>query len=313
MKLGYGAVILMAMLAAGGVQADSVTHGGTTVNMDFVNIGDGGALGNPLAGGANVADSTGYGSVGYNYQMGKYEVTAAQWASVIAADSRIGDAGSGSGSLPTRSTSWYEAAKFANWLTSGSAVNGAYQFNSDGLSLLSVNRAMAVSTYGTVYVLPSEDEWYKAAYYKPANDGSYSLYANGSDNAADLVWGTSSGWNYHSGSSLLIGSPNFTWNAGFGGEEQNGTCDMMGNVPEWVETAYDGSLDNVNEGRALRGGAYNGGELDMRSSSRKQYGPWATNGIFGFRVAAIPEPGVISLMAVFGGGLWFVRRYFSGV
>lgn len=299
MKLGYGAVILMATLVAVGVQADSVTHGGTTINMDFVDIGDGGVLGDPLAGGANVADSTGYGSVGYNYQMGKFEVTAAQWASVIVADSNVGNAGSYSGSQPTASSSWLEAAKFANWLTSGSYNNGAYQF-SDPNMLTGVDRGAAVATYGTVYVLPTEDEWYKAAYLK--SDGSdYTLYATG-----DTVPNVGVDAKYDD----LFGS---VWNVGTGLVENNGTFDMGGNVWEWTESAHDGTLNIMDETRAMRGGSYANPVGSLSSGQRGSFNPLhvGTDGL-GFRVAAIPEPGVISLMAVFGGGLWFVRSYFPG-
>ena len=82
-----------------------------------------------------------------------------------------------SGSQPTASSSWYEAAKFANWLTSGNALQGAYGF-SDATTFTGVDRATALTTYGTIYVLPTEDEWYKAAYLK--SDGSgYTTYATG--------------------------------------------------------------------------------------------------------------------------------------
>ena len=38
----------------------------------------------------------------------------------------------------------------------------------------------------------------------------------------------------------MNGSPNYTWETGFGAGEQNGTYDMMGNVWEWNESAMDG-------------------------------------------------------------------------
>jgi formylglycine-generating enzyme len=97
-------------------QADVIVHGGTSISIDFVNIGNAG----------NASDDTGFGAVGYNYRMGKYEVTAAQWAAVVGADSSIGDAGPWSGSQPTASISWYSAAKFCNLLTTGNANSGVY-------------------------------------------------------------------------------------------------------------------------------------------------------------------------------------------
>ena len=53
--------------------------------------------------------------------------------------------------------------------TSGDKSLGAYQLGTGGS--ITVNRAAAISAYSTAYVLPTEDEWYKAAYYDPAMPG----------------------------------------------------------------------------------------------------------------------------------------------
>lgn len=98
------------------------------IDMDFLTIGNAG----------NAADSTGYGAVDYDYRIGKYEVTNAQWNAFIAA------AGASTGSLstaydlsatftgaqqPTNNVSWYEAVQFCNYLTSGDKSSGVYQFS----------------------------------------------------------------------------------------------------------------------------------------------------------------------------------------
>ncbi|MGB2352064.1 MAG: formylglycine-generating enzyme family protein, partial [Akkermansiaceae bacterium] len=178
-----------------------------SVDIDFVDIGNV----------DNAADTTGYGAVDYEYSIGTYEVTAAQWASVSSFDANVGSAGTWSGAQPTASASWYEAAKFANWLTSGDALSGAYQF-SDATTFTGVDRATALTTYGTIYVLPSEDEWYKAAYFK--SDGSgYTTYATG-----DTLPVAGTDANY---------GGTGPWNVGSGTVENNGTYDMGGNVYEW--------------------------------------------------------------------------------
>ena len=298
-------VITLSLAAVAVCWGDSITHGGTTINMDFVDIG---YANNDAQSAANRAHAQsggdGYGAVGYNYRMGKFEVTAAQWASVISADSNVGNAGTWSGSQPTASSSWYESAKFANWLTSGNAYSGAYQFNGSG-TLTNVNRAAAVAAYGTVYVLPTEDEWYKAAYLK--SDGSgYTLYATGDS----IPSAGAGGENYAN----VLGSP---WNIGTGIVENNGTFDMNGNVREWIESAADGTLDIMGETRVDRGGAY-AAVAGSLSSEFRQAGasigdPSGQSSLRGFRVAAIPEPSTLAFIGVFGGGLWFVRRYFPSV
>ena len=95
----------------------------------------------------------------------------------------------------------------------------------------------ALTTYGTIYVLPSEDEWYKAAYLK--SDGSgYTLYATG-----DSVPTAGTGANYN-------GANSAPWNVGSGTAENNGTYDMGGNVWEWGESAFAGG--EPTGGRLLR-------------------------------------------------------------
>jgi formylglycine-generating enzyme required for sulfatase activity len=46
-----------------------ITSASATVTIDYVSVGNAG----------NAADSTGYGAVAYAYQIGKYEVTNAQY------------------------------------------------------------------------------------------------------------------------------------------------------------------------------------------------------------------------------------------
>lgn len=283
--------------------ADSITHGSTTINMELVSVGYAG----------NIADSTSYGAVDYNYRIGKFEVTIEQFVQARIADSRIGDGDEnywndgtrtvGSGA-PACSMSWYDAAKFCNWLTTGDAHTGAYQFSGSG-TLVGIDRDAAIVSYSLVYVLPSENEWYKAAFYKPVNNGAYSLYSNGSNNIADLTWGTINGWNYYK-DDYANPSPNHIWEASYGAEEQNGTCNMLGNVKEWCESAYDGTLDDLTEKRVNRGGAYYNGANN--STHRVGDSPFFDNVGIGFRVAAIPEPTTGALLSLGAITVVFVRR-----
>ena len=73
--------------------------------------------------------------------------------------------------------SWYDAVQFCNYLTTGDTENGVYKFTGDSLTDI-MNHEQAGSTYGVAYFLPTEDEWYKAAYY---TGSSYSLYTNGTN------------------------------------------------------------------------------------------------------------------------------------
>jgi formylglycine-generating enzyme required for sulfatase activity len=272
-------------------EAITISHGGPnagSVDIEFVDIG-------------NVditADTTGYGEVNYEYSIGTFEVTAAQWASVSSFDANVGNAGSWSGAQPTASASWYEAAKFANWLTSGKALEGAYTFR-DANNFTGVDRDTALTTFGTIYVLPTEDEWYKAAYLK--SDGSgYTTYATGNstpdgidssgDTDYDSVYRDASG--FDNGAPLSVGG---------GTEENNGTYDMGGNVWEWGESAFSGGEPTGGEDRVLRGGSWAVNTSGLLSSGRGEVSPDFELDLSGFRVASVsvvPEPSSVGLLVI---------------
>jgi formylglycine-generating enzyme required for sulfatase activity len=83
-------------------------------------------------------------------------------------------------------------------------------------------------------------------------------------------------------------------------------------VWEWNETAYDGSNNTAGESRYLRGGSWvnDGGSLDARYDFGFGLDPSlgdSFDGGFGFRVASVPEPSSLSLLAL-GGVVVALRR-----
>jgi hypothetical protein len=98
---------------------------------------------------------------------------------------------------PVNFISWFNAARFANWLhnnmPSGSqnsltTESGAYYLNG------TTSDATITRISGARYALPTEDEWYKAAYYKGgSSNAGYWNYATQSDSIPSCVASDSSG------------------------------------------------------------------------------------------------------------------------
>jgi formylglycine-generating enzyme required for sulfatase activity len=63
-----------------------------------------------------------------------------------------------------------------------------------------------------------------------------------------------------------------------------------GNVCEWNEDAWNAS-------RVLRGGAWSDDLFRLASSNRDGYHPDFEDWIIGFRVASVPEPGSLVMLA----------------
>ncbi|MFZ9933470.1 MAG: SUMF1/EgtB/PvdO family nonheme iron enzyme, partial [Chthoniobacterales bacterium] len=142
-----------------------------------------------------------------------------------------------------------------------------------------------------IYVLPSENEWYKAAYYDPnANGGlgGYWDYATGSDSAPTAVAsGTTSGTAVY-GQVYDTGPANIT-NAG--GLSPYGTMAQNGNVAEWGESGFTPPNNSASEKRVIRDGSWSYNSDLLASSNRLDFGPAVefSLGTVGFRVAAVPE------------------------
>jgi len=307
-------LMLTITLLALGYQGASATSlletfgsGDNAFTMDFVTIG------NPN----NAADTTGSpipaGSVAYTYNLGKYEVSRDIITKANSAGSlgiTLGDLtiyGGNGGNKPATAITWYEAAKFVNWLNTSTGGTAAYKFDGSGTFQLwsewdagyDANNLFRNSL--AKYWLPSSNEWYKGAYGSP--NGTWYDYATGSNSAPTAVaGGTDPNTAVYGGQS----GPADISNAG--GLSAYGTMAQVGNVTEWNETAYDGSNNIAGENRDLRLGRFNSGS-NLGASARSSIAPTdELAGFIGFRVASVPEPSSFSLLAIGLGGLALVRR-----
>ncbi len=301
-------------------------------SLQFVTVG------NPN----NVADpSTGFGNVSYAFKMGKYDVTQAQYATFLNAVAKtdtyglydsffmasngwtFGIAQSGSpgsysyavtgtdvdkDNIPMCDVTWGDAARFCNWLQngqpSGAEGNGTTETGAYTLSgATSQGELMAVARNpGATYFIPSENEWYKAAYYKGGGtNAGYWTYPTQSNtapiNTLPDTGNHANFFDYHDTGNGGYTDPvdyltpvgDFALSPG-----PYGTYDMGGDVDQWTEKDINSLY------RGLGGGPFNGYSDNLAASSDLYVSPWTYDNGIGFRVAAIPEPASIALLLAGG-------------
>ncbi len=323
---------LSAVVALLALVATFATHA-RAVTIPTVPVGNAGNAGDTEV---MVTDGTsGYGAVAYDYRIGPTEVTNAQYVEFLNAKAATDPLGlysplmgsgfggitqsgsdgsytyatiSGRDQMPVNVVSWYDALRFANWLNNGQGTGdtetGAYTLlggipePSNGVSI--------TRNAGATWFLPSENEWYKAAYHK--NDGAtgnYWDYPTSSDTAptAEAPPGGVNSANYGSALGDLTITGAYT-----NSPSPYGAFDMGGNVWEWNE-----ALLNANS-RGLLGGSFVNTSNILRSSYRTFTYPMIDDAGFtsiGFRVATVvPEPssGVLAIVAC--GVVWWWRKRF---
>jgi formylglycine-generating enzyme required for sulfatase activity len=308
--LTASAAILCALTVTS-ARADTFGSGGNAFTIDFVNIGNAGNADDAGAGGGIY--SSPYGGVAYSFRMQTTEVTQSQITKATAGGLANVTAGPWTGSQPATIMTWFEAAAFVNWLNDQRTPGlKAYQLDV-GLTTLTPWASGDAWQFGgenlyrhkdAYYFLPSEDEWFKAAFHK--NDGvtaNYWDYATGSNSIPTAVAsGTTAGTAVYNG---VTGSPAAVNNDG--GLSAYGTMGQNGNVWEWAESAFDGINNSSSEDRAIRGGAYSSSGDTLRSSFRSFGTPADSFDSIGFRVASVPEPSSTVLM-ISAGLLAIARR-----
>jgi hypothetical protein len=172
---------------------------------------------------------------------------------------------------------------------------------------------------GATFYIPTEDQWYKAAYYKGGSTSAgYWDYATQSDTAPTAVTADSTGigsagstgnfanynrvadWNSQNGNVTTVGTN--------GGASAYGAFDMSGNLYEWNDlTGAAGSS------RGLRGGSWINSAFFLSSSNGDSGVPSLEDFFIGFRLAspvAVPEPStwVMGLAGIACAGWGAFRR-----
>jgi formylglycine-generating enzyme required for sulfatase activity len=295
------------------------------LTIDLVPVGNPGNPANP-----SDPNSPRAGAVAYNYQIGRTEVSNAQYTEFLNAVDPTGvnphavynvnmgnaaavyDTGGidftggaangskysvkpGKGNNPVIFVSWNDAARFANWLHNGQGAG------TTELGVYDMNQSNPTRSANADWVIPNRDEWVKAGFYDPNKPGGagYYNYANRSStvptsaNPISLVNPTNSA-NFQSldGAYALTGSSTLDPN-------QNYLTDVGAYTQS--HSAYgtydqNGNVWEWDESSEMRGGGWNWVSFYMQAYVRESQTPSTEANFLGFRVALVPEPAALSLL-----------------
>lgn len=294
-----------------------------------------------------------FGSVDYAYRISKLEVTNAQYTEFLnsvdpaggnalslynaemssnangginlnnaAANGSKYQVRSGRDNKPVIFVSFFDAMRFVNWLQNGqvsaSTESGVYTIGSGANEMRNPN---------AIYFLPTDSEWYKAAYHK--NDGVTANYWD---------YPTSTEATPYSDNPQSLNTPDDTNVANFFKDDRNangfddgyavagsvffdnhltdvgaysmaaspyGTFDQAGNIAEWNETVI------LSTRRVVRGGNWADSSFDLRAAEQSRTDPSLENFRIGFRVASIPEPSTMLLGALASVRVFLRRRLWA--
>ena len=245
---------------------------------------------------------------------------------------------------PITFVSWFDSARFANWMANGkptgptaptSTDNGAYNLgatnpvNAPALNLTNPNTPGVAPTFS----IPTENQWYKAAYYSPVKGGpstpGYFVYGTQNDTAPGNG-GTSAATaladkelanqaNYRVSNRFAV--TGLTTDPGVSGNQNlltdvgaftntysyYGAFDMSGNAWDWNDLS-----GIAGSSRGFRGGRWSNDASDVSSAVRFTFAPSDEIGNVGFRLASpVPEPatlGMTSVGALCACGWWVLKR-----
>ncbi|MFM9127630.1 MAG: SUMF1/EgtB/PvdO family nonheme iron enzyme, partial [Solirubrobacterales bacterium] len=217
----------------------------------------------------------------------------------------IDNAGS-SANRPVASVSWLDAARFANWMANGhprgeqvgaTTEDGAYTLSGKtGGDAVARNATNPNTGAAPTFWIPTENQWYKAAFYKGGStNAGYWLYATRSNTAPGNEVGSSPNQvNYiddadrsftysvpqntfvDTGQNYLTDVGAFTGTVG-----TYGTMDNAGNVVNWND--LDGKTGPT---RGRRGGFWFSGPPSIQSNTFNESSPSLTGADMGFRLAS---------------------------
>jgi len=214
-------------------------------------------------------------TINYSFKLAKYPITYAQFQAFLDAQDgfqhddwwddmgqytkqEMNEQRNKHANHPRENVSWYQAVAFTNWLTQK-------------------YRDLGVITANEKIRLPREEEWEVSARYP---DGRFYPWGNEFD--PDKA-------NTGEGNKVGQTSPVGMYPTGKNAELD--LYDMSGNVWEWCLNKYSEpdtiAIDDSNDSRVLRGGAFFINRLRARASYRFHDFPFNRYNFFGFRVVCV--------------------------
>ncbi len=291
------------------------------LGIEWVTVGDPGNAADP---------ASGHGAVARVFQISKHEVTVGQYAAFLSAVAatdtrglwtggqkidRSGQAGAftyiartGHEREPVMNVTFLDCMRFANWLhhaqsdpaASGPAKSPAAvaRLTETGAYAIAVGDGLAAREPGARAWIPTEDEWYKAAYHQPHTTGGpashYWRFATRSDTTPALGTPGDMASNLANFLADATPQPNGGVLRGYhnvmpvgsfpGAASHYGTLDQAGNAWEWVETTI------FDTQRVIRGGSMCGTYEKLLPRVRTNASPTRRFPDTGFRVARAVPP-----------------------
>lgn len=310
---------------------------GSAVTYDMVAVGDAGNNADP---------ATLFGGVDYDYNIGKYAVTIGQYARFLNAVATISDSyslyrpemesdintagirrvenessgmyeyevmmtsnGTTSANMPMAYVDWFQAARFANWMSNGqpsgyqtsqTTENGAYALNGAVSGIAVAANVVNPNTDDNddnddapMFRIATEDEWYKAAYYSTnynsTGEPGYYKYCTQSDDPLGNVEGSEP----NQANIIIDGLISVTQNATLSADQTYltngdaysnspsyyGTYDMCGNLFEWNDLDGTASVS-----RGIRGSFWFAGASPMEKGTYASLSTTSVGNDKGFRL-----------------------------
>ncbi|HLB32727.1 MAG TPA: SUMF1/EgtB/PvdO family nonheme iron enzyme [Chthoniobacterales bacterium] len=328
LSLILGSSLLIASAtSAKDVNKDSQNSALPTINVDFITVGDGGNIEDRITGLGAVAEPFNIGKFDitakqycaflnavasqedtyhlYNEQMTKDPNIASIQCSVSSGLTHYSVI-PGREQFPIVYVSWFSAARFCNWLHNNqpkgnqgpdTTETGAYELNGamKDIETSTESKNFCEVSPGAKYFIPTEDQWFKAAYYKSkgVNNGYWDYPTKTNIAPGNTIYSyvfyydKTNQANYYIPTNIYKSSnakaPFLTPVGAFKDSPGTyGTFDMGGNVFQWT-SCKPGSTGS----RTIRGGSW---KLQMSDELNRKYcatypSDKACNFI-GFRIAA---------------------------